>query len=141
MGMEGCTNVNKSDFLSKSEKKHEEYCKFVDPATGERRGSPTSWNPCSKAEGCIWEDGECKLNVGGSLSNAYINGGFGFGKLCLSKEFTRLIILIIFPPAYVIINENETGFKNKGAIIMSFVMTCLFYFPGLIYTLMYKHRR
>jgi len=130
MGIEGCSGLSIYDYLTtKDEKEHDKHCK------------DQSKNLCSLAEGCRYSNGECRLNVGRTLSNAYINGGFGFGKLCLSKEFTRLILLILFPPSYVFIHEYETGFKNKRAILLSFIYTCLFYFPGLIYTLLYKHRR
>ena len=134
MVLEGCSGLSRSDYLSREERIHESYCK--------EKGHPLHpTNGCLTAEGCKYSGGKCKLNIGGTLSNAYINGGFGFGKLCLSREFTRLILLILFPPFYVFLNEKESGFKNKGAIIMSFIMTCLFYFPGLIYALMYKHNR
>ena len=145
MGIEGCSGVSKDKYLSKSERAHKEYC--------ESKGSLYHpFNACSPAEGCkyvhdlgnfgIYEGGgKCTLNVGDSLSNAYINGGIGFGKLCLSREFTRVILLLLFPPLYVFLNERENDFKNKGAILMSFILTCIFYFPGLIYTLMYKQNR
>lgn len=146
MVLKGCSGVSRDKFLSKSEKEHKAYCES-------RKGPYHPFKACLNAEGCKYEHkyggmiggitggGTCKLNMGGSLSNAYINGGFGFGKLCLSREFTRLILLILFPPFYVFLNEKENGFKNKGAIVMSFIMTCFFYFPGLIHGLMYKHRR
>ncbi len=134
MGIQGCSGVSKDTYLNKSEKEHQMYCK-----TKENPFNPL--NACSTAEGCKYDWGakKCNLNTGETLSSAYINGGFGFGKLCLSKEFTRLILMILFPPSYVFIKEWEKGFTNKGAIIMSFIYTCIFYFPGLIYTLMYKH--
>lgn len=139
MVLEGCSGLSRNDYLSKSEKEHLKYC--------EGKGNPFDpLNGCSNAEGCkyMWfkKGGKkCTLNVGGSLSNSYINGGFGFGKLCLSREFTRLILLILFPPFYIFLNEKETGFKNKGALLMNFILTCLFYFPGLIHALMYKDKR
>ena len=144
MGIQGCSGVSKDKYLSKSEKEHQRHCES-------REGPFHHMKPCSSAEGCVYEHeyggfiggfaggGKCKLNTGETLSSAYINGGFGFGKLCLSKEFTRLILMLLFPPSYVFIKEWEKGFTNKGAIIMSFIYTCIFYFPGLIYTLMYKH--
>ena len=139
MSIKGCSGISKDKYLSKSERAHKEYCE--DKSTGY-----SVFNTCSRAEGCKIgkdENGEekCLLNVGDSLSNAYINGGIGFGKLCLSREFTRVILLLLFPPLYVFLNERENDFKNKSAILMSFILTCIFYFPGLIYTLMYKQHR
>ena len=148
--METCTKVDRTKFFSKAEEDHNTYC--------EKKGNPYSWDPCSTAEGCKFEHplggflggieqglggrkGRCVLNKGETLSSAYINGGFGFGKICLSREFTRLILLLLFPPSYIFLNERETGFKNKGAILMNFILTCLFYFPGLIHALIYKDNR
>ncbi len=134
MPLDGCTNETIDKYYSSSERVHEAYCKS--------KNTPYDpMNACSTAEGCIYLNDECQLNSGKTLASAYINGGFGFGKLCLSKEFTRLILLILFPPLYIFVNEQETGFKNKMTILKSFVYTCLFYFPGLIHALMYKHRR
>ena len=139
-----CTKLDKNKYLNKSEREHLAYCES-------KNKSDHPFDICSAAEGCKLEHeygsfigafaggGKCTLNKGETLSSAYISGGFGFGKLCLNKEFTRTILLLIFPPSYVFIKEMEKGFTNKGAIIMSFIYTCIFYFPGLIYTLMYKH--
>ena len=68
-----------------------------------------------------------------------MTGGFGFGKLCLDKEFTRLILLFLFPPLYIIVKEREKGFPNKSEIILSFIYTSIFYIPGVIHALVYKH--
>ena len=145
-----------SDFWTKKDKNHHEYCQKKNK--DEERDIWT----CSEAEGCRWEysdnsfnndySGKCVLNSEPNLGNVYINGGIGFGKLCLDNNFTRLIILIIYPPLFIYIKEREkvkndstkaSGDKTKKtsidlkAIIMCFVYTCAFYFPGLIYGLYY----
>lgn len=134
-----------SDYWTKKDKAHNKYCKNQDVWT------------CSNAEGCKWEwddklGGDCMLNSEPHLGNVYINGGIGFGKLCLDNNFTRLIVLIIYPPLYIYIMErefikrdNDKSSDNKKrpkgidikAIIMCFVYTCAFYFPGLVYALYY----
>ena len=123
----GCSGLSINSFLSKSEREHLNYC------------NQKPREECARPEGCIWQNEKCELNLNKSLGSAYINGGFGFGKLCLDHEFTRLIIMFIFPPAYIFLKEKQIGFKNKRAIILSFIYTSLFYIPGLIHALQYKH--
>ena len=122
-----------SKFYSNAEKKHHNHCR------GKARFL------CDRAEGCRYSDGKCQLDREISFSNVYINGGFGFGKFCLHKEFTRLFMLIVYPPLYVIIREKEAKEKDPSysikfkKIIMCFIYTCMFYFPGLLYAFHYKH--
>ena len=128
------------------DKKHNIYCNEVGEEFGEIF--------CSPAEGCIYDheskDGKpkCRLNSKPHLGNVYINGGFGFGKLCLDNNFTRFILLITYPPLYIYIMEKEKQKKkmdvhnkyvpmNIKAIILCFIYTCMFYFPGLIYGMYY----
>jgi uncharacterized membrane protein YqaE (UPF0057 family) len=123
----GCSGLSINNYLSNSERQHLNYC------------NSKSKYECIRPEGCVWENGKCELNLNKSLGAAYLNGGFGFGKLCLDHEFTRLIIMFIFPPAYIFIKERQNGFKNKRAIILSLIYTSLFYIPGLVHALQYKH--
>tara|TARA_B100001093_G_scaffold396266_1_gene383332 strand:+ start:222 stop:611 length:390 start_codon:yes stop_codon:yes gene_type:complete len=123
----GCSGLSINNYLSKSEREHLNYC------------NGKSIHECIRPEGCVWQDDKCELNLNKSLGAAYLNGGFGFGKLCLDHEFTRLIIMFVFPPAYVFLKEQQKGFTNKRAIILSLIYTSLFYIPGLIHALQYKH--
>ena len=125
----GCSGLDIKDYFSKSEMEHHRYCN--------RHGA--NFFECIRSEGCMIQNGQCVLNIGQSLGSAYINGGFGFGKLCLDHEFTRLILMFLFPPAYVYLKESERGFADKRAIILSIIYTSLFYVPGLIHALQYKH--
>ena len=149
-----CSNrPDERDYYSKSDREHEAYCN--------RKNSEFE---CDPAEGCIWigdspsgfnrltkdysnRKYDCILNTEANLGNRYINGGWGFGKLCLDSEFTRLILMFVYPPLYIFIHEKyrrpEDGppFKNKKAIIMCFIYTSMFYFPGLIYAMHYKMNR
>ena len=137
MSTDGCSGQTINDFLNNSEKKHQEYCN--------EKGDPWDFlNPCLPAEGCYYDDNKpdgqkCDLDTNNSIGSAYMTGGFGFGKLCLDKEFTRLILLFLFPPLYIFIKEREKGFTNKSQIILSFIYTSIFYVPGVIHALVYKH--
>jgi uncharacterized membrane protein YqaE (UPF0057 family) len=82
----------------------------------------------------------------GTLVDKFMNGGLGYGKLCIPKIIVDLILIIVFPPLYVITHQLENYFKgstdtkmtdhlNMGQIIMSLVFTSCFYFPGFIHAL------
>ena len=131
-----CSGLNINSYFNRNERKHDSYCSG--------RNMPLHWDkPCSTSEGCVynWSTGTCSLDTNTTLAGAYINGGFGFGKLCLDREFTRLILMFIFPPIYVILSEYDRGFPNKKAILMNFILTSFFYVPGLIHALVYKDNR
>lgn len=121
-------------FMSSYDKVHDTYCQDIDKHIN-----------CNVAEGCKYidepKDGlkKCRLNTDIDLGNVYISGGIGFGKLCLDNKFVRLIIMILYPPLYIFLEEKRKTprFTNIKAIIMNFVFTCMFYFPGLIHALHY----
>ena len=82
----------------------------------------------------------------GTLVDKFMNGGLGYGKLCIPKIIVDLILIIVFPPLYVITHQLENYVKgntetkltdhlNMGQIIMSLVFTSCFYFPGFIHAL------
>lgn len=83
-----------------------------------------------------------------TMVNKLINGKIGYGSLCISNTVVDLILLIIFPPIYVITYQVQNYFSNKntdnnkiidnidiGQIITSIILTSCFYFPGLIHAL------
>ena len=39
------------------------------------------------------------------------------------------------PPIGMIMEEHSNGYKNVNRIVISTILTMMFYFPGLIYTL------
>ena len=82
----------------------------------------------------------------GTLVDKFMNGGMGYGKLCIPKILVDLILIIVFPPLYVITHQLENYFKESsdkkitdhldmGQIIMSLIFTSCFYFPGFIHAL------
>lgn len=97
---------------------------------------------------------ETKINAGDwTLFDKVMYGGLGYGAFCLPKNFFKVIMTVIFPPLGEIINMIEDTMSdvypyvswgtlakllelnNLNRIIYSFVLTSMFYIPGLIYTL------
>ena len=84
-----------------------------------------------------------------TLFDRFLYGGLGHGYFCLPTNLIRIIFTVLFPPIatilkYLKINQQfpyinvETFinlFNNIDDIIYSFVLTALFYIPGLIYGL------
>ena len=62
-----------------------------------------------------------------------INGGMIKEDICFPNYISKVIFTILFPPLGVTIDEHEKGYPNISRIIISFILTLLFYFPGLIY--------
>ena len=71
----------------------------------------------------------------------FLNGGY------LEEEFTipytifDFIVIVLFPPIYIIVKEYQTGFKSFHKIIYSIILTGLGYFPGLIYSIIEMDKR
>ena len=92
-----------------------------------------------------------------SLFDKVMYGGLGYGAFCLPTNFLKIILTVIFPPLGEIVNiisdkispdipyvnwnvlYNLIKIDNLNKIIYSFVLTTLFYIPGLIYTLRNIH--
>jgi uncharacterized membrane protein YqaE (UPF0057 family) len=70
-----------------------------------------------------------------SQMNKMMNGGILYGSICFPSNLPKYIFLVVFPPMYFIIDQFEKGFPRIDKIIISFVLTAFFYFPGLIYAL------
>ena len=72
------------------------------------------------------------MGVGSNLSN----GGLTSSPICIPSQLGDLVIMTIYPPIYVFMNEyyHPEPF-NIMKIIISFILTCFFYFPGLVHAL------
>ena len=70
-----------------------------------------------------------------SLYDKMMYGGMGYGTFCVPKELPSYIMVIVFPPLSVFVQQWKTGFKRIDKIIISFILTSLFYFTGLFYGL------
>lgn len=88
-----------------------------------------------------------------TLFDKVMYGGLGYSTFCLPTDFFKVIITILFPPLGEIINILEDDitdtfpwitwdamkklctYKSLNTIVYSFLLTTLFYIPGLVYTL------
>ena len=88
-----------------------------------------------------------------TLFDRIMYGGMGYGAFCLPSNFFNIIIAVVFPPLGEIVNivgstvSTELPYLNWDVlkalltyesinrIIYSFLLTTLFYIPGLVYTL------
>ena len=88
-----------------------------------------------------------------TLFDKVMFGGLGWSSYCLPTDFFKVIVAIIFPPLGEVINIVEDTvsdsfpwitwdslkalftYKSLNTIVYSFLLTTLFYVPGLVYTL------
>lgn len=84
-----------------------------------------------------------------TLFDRLMYGGLGHGYFCLPTNLIRIIATVIFPPIAIILKYLKLSvnfpyitmdslvylLKNVDDILYSFVLTALFYIPGLIYGL------
>lgn len=86
-----------------------------------------------------------------TLFDKLMYGGLGYGAFCLPTNFFKIVFTVIFPPLGEILNIIADGlinefpyvtwgtlkrlFNSLDTIIYSFLLTSMFYIPGLIYTL------
>ncbi len=74
-----------------------------------------------------------------TLSDAIFQGGLGYGKVCVPTSLVDYVMMILYPPAYIFFVQKDKGFTNIWQILVSFVLTSLFYFPGLIHAIYTKY--
>lgn len=86
-----------------------------------------------------------------TLFDRLMYGGLGYGAFCLPTNFFKIIFTVIFPPLGEILNvvsdfiseefpyitwkTLKAVINNLDRIIYSFILTSMFYVPGLIYSL------
>ena len=66
-----------------------------------------------------------------------MSGGVNEGSLCIPYNILDFIMIVIFPPLWVFIKElkSDNPMSNFIRIFICFILTSLFYFPGLMYAL------
>lgn len=88
-------------------------------------------------------------NMEWTLFDRFLYGGLGHGYLCFPTNLVRILFTVIFPPLgtilrylkisttfpYITMDTLVNLLKNIDDIIYAFVLTALFYIPGLIYGL------
>jgi uncharacterized membrane protein YqaE (UPF0057 family) len=84
-----------------------------------------------------------------TLFDRLMYGGLGHGYFCLPTNLIRIIATVLFPPIATILKHLKLStefpyitmeslvylLKNVDDILYSFILTALFYIPGLIYGL------
>ncbi len=88
---------------------------------------------------CNAEQEEMRGDGTPKLRDAIFEGGLGYGKVCVPTSLTDFVMMILYPPAYIFFVQRDRGFANIWQILISFVLTSLFYFPGLIHALYTKY--
>lgn len=88
---------------------------------------------------CKQEQDALRTNGQPKLSNAIFEGGLGYGKICVPTSLSDFVLMILYPPAYIFFVQKDKGFTNFWQIVISFFLTSLFYFPGLIHALYTKY--
>lgn len=93
---------------------------------------------------------EAKIdNMEWTLFDRFLYGGLGHGYFCFPTNLVRVLFTVLFPPLGVILKHLKASpvfpyitldtirnlIANIDDIIYSFVLTALFYIPGLIYGL------
>lgn len=75
-----------------------------------------------------------------SIMDAMVNGGLGYGKLCIPEKIVDIIIIIIFPPLYVILYQLKQPKFDIMPVIINIILSSCFYFPGYIHALNIKSK-
>lgn len=89
------------------------------------------------------------------MVDKFMRGGFGYGVACIPKSLIDIILIIIFPPIYVvykqIISYKKAKKRGKNVyiihyinikeILMNVFLTSLFYIPGFIHALTLKTKQ
>ena len=76
-----------------------------------------------------------------TLVDKFMNGGLGYGKLCIPSKIVDLISIIVFPPLYVLIFQFKTQKYDMTQVITNLILTTCFYFPGFIHALYIKSNK
>ena len=62
-----------------------------------------------------------------------VHGGMNEGSICVPTEIKDIGIILLYPPLYVFLYELNSDKFQIVNIIICFILTCCFYFPGVIY--------
>ena len=71
------------------------------------------------------------------MSGSILSGGYLEKPICINKSVVDMGLMVIFPPLWVLIKELKTKPKKRQfkRVIICFILTGLFYFPGLLYSI------
>ena len=64
-------------------------------------------------------------------------GGMNQSPICVPSVLGPMIMCFIFPPLFVIAHEvyKEEKHRNLNNILINFLLTTFFYFPGLLHAM------
>ena len=65
----------------------------------------------------------------------FMNGGMNQNTICFPKQLKDLLIIFLYPPLYIIMKEYKSVKFNIMNVLVCFVLTCAFYFPGVVYAM------
>ena len=68
-----------------------------------------------------------------SAIDRFLYGGMGNGTICIPRFFPDILMVILFPPLAVFIQQYRAGFPDVKQIVISLILTSCFYFPGLLH--------
>jgi uncharacterized membrane protein YqaE (UPF0057 family) len=59
------------------------------------------------------------------------------GSFCYPSQLKDIIIMVLFPPLWVLLKEiySKKPLSNIIRVVFNFLFTSLFYFPGLIHAM------
>ena len=87
----------------------------------------------------IPDDIKEKIDAGNyTFLDKILYGGFGYGKICIPDELPAVILAIVFPPSSILWNYHlgvYTLWETIKKFLICFLLTTIFYFPGLIYAI------
>ena len=52
---------------------------------------------------------------------------------CFPDYLLKLLLIVVFPPFAVWLDQHEKDYPQISSIFICFILTSLFYFPGLLY--------
>ena len=61
------------------------------------------------------------------------NKGTSANKKCLPPSISQILILVLCPPLYVALSEGLFNAAGFFPVLLTFILTYFYYFPGLIY--------
>jgi len=75
------------------------------------------------------------VRPGVGLIAAAAHGGMNQSPICVPSVLGPMMLCFIFPPFFVIAHEllKDARHRNLNNILVSFLLTSLFYFPGLMH--------
>ena len=65
------------------------------------------------------------------------HGGMNGKPVCIPNNIRDFFLIILYPPLYVFLSEmyTEGHVFNISNVIISVILTCMFYFPGVIHAM------